>query len=274
MKTHTRKQMSLTVVARLPPFKRDKPQGVPIGIVSSKGPSDGSIILVHDTVVPGGTSSVKLRNDELTCITPTRAPNGRDLIFIAGPSGSGKSTTVKLFCAQYRAMWPDRPIVLLSKLCENDPSLSSDLLGIKRINVQTLVDRKMELSELDHALLIADDVEGLPTGAGSQAEAVQTLVDLIANQGRHSATTLLYCSHLLCAHRRTANLLHECQTYVLFPNGTSASQLRRCLEQYAGLSLKTIKAIKKMPSRWVAVRKLYPPTILWEGGATLASLLD
>jgi hypothetical protein len=224
---------------------------------------------------PGGQKRVQLRADEHACITPSQGADSRDLVFIAGPSGSGKSSTVRVFAQQYRAMWPNRPIVLISKLQDDDdPSLPLTKLGIRRINVQSLVDKPCELHELDHALVIADDIEGLPQGPGGQADCVLKLVDLIANQGRHTSTSLLYATHLLCDGKRTRTLLHECQTYVLFPNGTSASQLRRCLEHYAGLSLKTIKAVRKLPSRSIIVRKLYPPTIVWDGGAVLASTLD
>jgi len=59
----------------------------------------------------------------------------------------------------------------------------------------------------------------------------------------------------------------ESQWYVFYPTATSASQLRHLLERYGGLDRAQVAAARKLPSRWVALRKIYPPLILYDGGA-------
>ena len=109
-------------------------------------------------------------------------------------------------------------------------------------------------------------VEGLPS---KQAEAVQGLAETIGNLGRRTSTSLLYLTHMLTAGLKTRNLLGECQTYVIFPGGSSNNQLRHLLCYYAGASPQDVTAIKRLPSRWVSVKRTYPPTVMYDGGAYL-----
>lgn len=211
------------------------------------------------------TSSVALRPDEHVCPEPTHVAKARDLFYLSGQSGCGKSTMIKMIATRYRALWPKRHIVLISKL-EEDETLPTGVppLYVQRLMLDTLVTTKVELPELQNVLLLVDDVEGLPK---EQAVAVQDLVDLVGNQGRHYSTSMVYASHMSTDYKRTRTLLMESQWYVFYPTATSASQLRHLLERYGGLDRAQVAAARKLPSRWVALRKVYPPLILYDGGA-------
>jgi len=213
-----------------------------------------------------GVSSIQLAPDEHFLIEPTHLKGEfRDIVYLSGQSGCGKSTMIKKFCERYRRIWPKRHIVLVSAL-EEDSTLRTNEppLYIQRLNLQSLVDRPVELDELQDVLLIFDDVEGMPK---DMAVAVQELADLVGNRGRHQATSLLYASHLSTDYKRTRNLLMESHWYVFYPSATSAKQLVHLLSTYGGLDREQVHAARRLPSRWVALRKMYPPVIMYDGGA-------
>lgn len=237
---------------------------IPIATIYG-GPRHGQYLCLDESS-ESGRNKIGLAGDEHFIMEPSHDVNGRDLVFCAGPSGSGKSTFIRQFSARYRSLWPDRPIVLISKLGSDDSLPSGGPIDIRRIRVDSLIETKLELDELTACLLLVDDIEGLPR---DQSAAVQELVDLVCNQGRHFSISMVYASHLLTDYKRTRTLLHECQNYVLYPSGTSFSQMRHMLCHYGGLDAKQVAAIRKVPSRWVAIRKLYPPLVVCDGSAYL-----
>ena len=181
---------------------RNHEHGKPIGCVEG-GDLQGSNLWLYEH--GSKRNRIDLPPDSHFVVEPSHDNDSRDLLFVAGPSGSGKSTFIKQFSSRYHKLWPDRLIVLISKL-QDDSTLDS-LDFIKRIRVDSLLEKKLELEELDHSLLLIDDVEGLPK---DQSVAVQELVDLVCNQGRHYSISMIYVSHLLTDYKRTRNLLHEC----------------------------------------------------------------
>lgn len=146
-----------------------------------------------------------------------------------------------------------------------------DDIGIRRINVESLVSAPMPLSELEDTLLLIDDVEDLPK---EQAAAVQELANRVANQGRHWRISMVYSQHLLTNYKATRNLLGECHHYVIYPTGTSKAQMRTLLRSYAGLDDDQLKELRRLPSRWVAVKRTYPPTVVYDRGAYLLNAND
>ena len=209
---------------------------------------------------------ITLAPDEHFFIEPTHLKGEyRDIVYLSGQSGCGKSTLIKKFAERYRRVWPRRHIVLVSAL-EEDSTLRTNEppLYIQRMKLESLTEHPVQLDELQDVLLIFDDVEGMPR---ETAIAVQELADLVGNRGRHQATSLLYASHLSTDYKRTRNLLMESHWYVFYPSATSAKQLVHLLSTYGGLDREQVHAARRLPSRWVALRKMYPPCILYDGGA-------
>ena len=204
----------------------------------------------------------------LAALEPAADAAHRDLVWIGGPSGCGKSTVMRNFAERYRAMWPDRTIMLVTKLDEDDPSLPTKTkpLNIQRVRLASLVDTPMTTEELTECLVLLDDVEGLPK---DQEAAVQELADRIANRGRHWVTSMVYSSHLLTNYKTTRNLLGECHYYVVYPSFTSAMQLNRLLGAYAGMDKHEIDAVRALRSRWVAVRRTFPGLVTYASGCYL-----
>jgi hypothetical protein len=244
------------------------------------GPDDGTFVYLDssDAAIRAqdGAKRLQLRLDEHLVLEPTHDPKARDMYYICGAAGSGKSHFARNLAIRYRALWPRRHIVIVSRLA-SDATLdsASRRLDLKRINIASLVTDKLELEELSEAgggaLVIIDDVEGLDKAT---AEAIQLLADDIGNIGRHHHISLAYCTHRPTDYKRTRNLLLESQVFVVFPHFCSAMQLKYLLVNYASLDPKQVAMIRKLPSRWVAVRRLAPPAILSDCGVQLTSADD
>jgi hypothetical protein len=250
------------------PCPKRFPEGDSALATVSGGDADGASLIVSST--PGDCKRVHLRADEHFAISPTRDPNGRDVVLISGAAGSGKSVAVRSFVTAYAKLWPDRHIILVTRLEGDDPSLPTNTAPtyVRKIRLASLVERPMELSEITKCCVIMDDTENL---VPAEAEAVQTLQELVCQQGRHTQSTLIVANHLACNGKSTRVILAESQWVLLFPHGTSASQCKRVLETYCGLGKQEVKAFRRCQSRWVALRKLYPPCVVYDGGAYLVN---
>lgn len=239
--------------------------------IAQGGQCDGLYLWVDADGVSRGPHDQKI---QLPCgsfftYEPPHDPKARFMLFLGAASGGGKSTQMRLIAERYHKLFPHRQQVLISKLDEDETLDSAP--WIKRINVQTLVDHPFELAEARDSLVIVDDVEGLPL---DQAVAVQKAVEIIATQGRHNNASLLYASHNLTNYKQTRLLHQEVGGHVVFPLSSSYHQLRYLLEKYDGLDPHEIKAIRRLPSRWVIVLRQYPAIVIWESGAMLPHSMD
>ena len=61
----------------------------------------------------------------------------------------------------------------------------------------------------------------------------------------------------------------EVQQCVIYPSSSSYSHLKHLLSHYYGLDSAEIKQIRRLPSRWVCVKRDFPPVVLYDGGAYL-----
>ena len=101
-------------------------------------------------------ASVSLPDDSTFQPIPTADPKARDVYYVAGQSGSGKSYFARGICENYKKLYPDREIYLISKLQE-DSTLDSMKVGKpKRISLQSLVDDPPELDEFKDCMVVFD----------------------------------------------------------------------------------------------------------------------
>jgi hypothetical protein len=236
-----------------------KPVGTMLAIAQG-GSKNGQLLCVLDSP---GPSSIDLHDGFFT-YEPPHDPKARFILCTMSSSGSGKSTQLLLIGERYHTLYPRRPIVLLSRL-DQDETLDQ-VNYIRRLRVDSLLESPFELRELENALLIVDDIEGMNV---TQEKAVQQLLELVLTQGRHFNTSLLFSAHNLTNGAKTRTLLNESMAYLTFPSATSFMQLKYLLERYAGLDRKEITAIRKLPSRWVLVSRRYPTVVLTEHSAYL-----
>jgi hypothetical protein len=203
-------------------------------------------------------TSIELPDDSTFQPIPSADPKTRQVYYIAGQSGSGKSYFARGIAENYKKLYPDRDIYLISKLNE-DSTLDSMKIGKpKRISLQSLVDDPVDLEEFKDCLLIADDWDTLDK---PYYTVVHKLVEDICIMGRHTNTSLLILSHYLTNYKSTRLMLNEAHFLVLYPLATSQKALKYVAEHYGGVDKEDIINFKKR-GRWVCIHKSYPSYVI------------
>jgi hypothetical protein len=246
----------------------EKPPGFPIAILHGTGTQNDKLVFLD----PAAESGTEIKADEgiKLAIEPTHDPKGRDVIMVGGKSGSGKSHIARNFIVRYNNLHPDRKIYLLSFL-DGDTTLGSVKGLYRKIKKEKLEDEYAEFSikDFENALVVVDDVEGFERTNKMVFQKIQSIIDMIATMGRHTASSILVCSHLLTDYKRTRLFLGEAQQFVTFMHGASQRQLYGLLGGYAGIDHSEIDDLRKLNSRWVCVRTQYPVMAIYEKGAHL-----
>ena len=239
-----------------------------VGIIFGDGRRDGVLVCVDDSK-PGNTTTPPfvVREGEHVAVEPTHDPEGRDVVMIGGKSGSGKSFAARNFAIRYHILYPKRPVRLLSFLNEDRTLDACDF--IERVKAEQWANNPPPLKEFDESLTIFDDIEGFEKGNKEIHRALQQTIDMVATTGRHNASSLVVCSHLLTDYKRTRLFLGEAHMYIVFPHGCSMTQLTRLLGGYAGADKKDLEKIRRLPTRWVALRTSFPTMVIHENGVYL-----
>jgi len=210
-----------------------------------------------------GPRSFEVEDGQMSVVPPRE---GRAVQYIFGASGSGKSTWLSNYLAEWCHAHRNGKVYFVSRLSE-DPAFED--LPVERIRVdEGLIDEPLTADEFpENCFVVFDDVDSIRPAALN--DAVQgTLRDLLET-GRHRGITVAVTSHLGSDYKRTRTILNECHGITFFPHGSSAQQVKYVLKTYGGLDNDQIKRVMKLPSRWIHLRKQYPPTIVYGGGAYL-----
>lgn len=231
-----------------------------IATIRSHDAYNGRTLYINEA---GGEPEMLIPPDATFSLLPTSDREGRDVISIVGASGGGKSYLAKGLAEEYKRMWPERRVYVISALSK-DSTLDSmrDDRGrpfLKRLNVASFVEEALERDDVTrdfkHSLVIADDCEAL---GGAERAAVNSILTALLTLGRHSATSVIVCSHLPARGKETALLLSESTMFVLFPNSLGNHVLRYLCERHIGLNPKETAALKAIRSRWVALSRGHP----------------
>jgi hypothetical protein len=199
-------------------------------------------------------TSLRIGDDSTFQLIPNPDPKKREVWYIAGASGSGKSYIARQLAENYKKLFPSRDIYLISKLQE-DSTLDTMKIGKpKRINIQSLVDDYPSIDEFKDCMVIFDDYD---TFQGAEGKTVQTLIDDLAIQGRHTNTTMLCLTHYITNYKKTRLLLNEASHFVIYPQATSYHALKYLLATHIGMEQEKIKALRSL-GRWICVSKNYP----------------
>ena len=170
-------------------------------------------------------------------------------IYIAGKSGSGKSYLSAMYIREYKEMFPDRNVILLSTHSKEKAYQPFNVLQIDL--GEEFIKNPPTLNELRDSLVIFDDCDNL------QNKKLQSAVngvnnDLISN-GRKYNIHVVSLAHQLMDYARTRHLLNEANRVIFFLTGGGAYHVRRYLKVYAGLEPSAIKKIMSLRSRWVCL---------------------
>jgi Cdc6-like AAA superfamily ATPase len=203
---------------------------------------------------------IETRGDEKVLFVPSKET---ERVFIAGRSGMGKSTIAKNYMIQYKEMYPDNEIFLISRH-EEDSVYDSVINDLSHIVVNgQLLDYEIELKDLTNSLVIFDDVDNLQDAKVSKK--VHQLVDDLISNGRKYGIYVLYLGHQLSNYSKTRNIINEANKVFFFP-GTSTYHVREFLQKKVGLEKGPIKKIMDLKSRWVCLNIMMPYNVIHENG--------
>lgn len=237
-------------------FEKKSKNDTAVAIVRG-GERDGSLLWLNIDDIPGEISH-NLSQDERFEVIPNANPEHRQVWYAAGASGSGKSYFARGIAENYKKLFPNREVYLISKLQYDDTLDESKIAKPKRIDIQSLMDDYPSLEEFEDCLIIFDDYDTLEK---KQYEVVQKLINDLAIQGRHTRTSMLVLSHYLSNYNKTRLILMEAHYLTLYPMATSGKALMNVCVNYAGLEPEHVKEMKRL-GRWVMISKNYPAYII------------
>jgi len=239
---------------------------MPIAIIKGDDKKYHNKLLFLDTRErPSGTTTkITIPDDCAFRFLPTTHEDKRFVGYMAGASGAGKSYLAKQIADNYKRMFPDRPVYLVSKLTEDDTIDSMEMGKPIRLDYMKWLDEGVpDINSLSNSLIIFDDYDTIEGEAG---KIIQGFINDIAIMGRKHTdnqgnVSMLCLSHYLTNFKLTRIILSESQFYVVYPTATSAHALRYLLKNYVGLDDDVIKKLRKM-GRWVVCYKQYPQFIM------------
>lgn len=188
----------------------------------------------------------------------------RELIYIFGPSGSGKSVLTKKFVEEFKRGRPDYDIFLFSRISE-DPSLEG--IDFTHIELNEDVLENIDVDTLENSLVIFDDTD-TPNNK-EVTKLINSLKDMIAQEGRHYNITAIITTHMACNYNKTRVILNECQKYIIFPRGNGVKQMENMFCHYGGLNKNQFENVRKLDTRWAMLNTSYPNYIVHEKGIYL-----
>jgi hypothetical protein len=202
--------------------------------------------------------TIELSPEEMFVPIPSPDPKTRQVWYVAGQSGSGKSYFARGIAENYKKLFPEREIYLISKLNEDETLDRMKVGKPKRISLDSLVSDPVEMSEFTDCLVIFDDWDTLDK---PYFPIVHKLIEDLAIMGRHTNTSMLILSHYLTNYSKTRLILGEAQFLVLYPLATSQKALKYVCEHYGGMDKEDIIGLKKR-GRWVLIHKNFPSYVI------------
>ena len=203
-------------------------------------------------------TTIELPDDSIFQPIPNPDPKVREVWYVAGQSGSGKSYFARGIAENYKKMFPEREVYLISKLDEDETLDKMKIGKPKRISLKSLVDDPPEIEEFNDCLVIFDDFDTLNAPFD---KVVLKLIEDLCIMGRHTRTSLLILSHYLTNYKKTRLILGEAHYLVLYPMATAFKALKYVCEHYGGLDKEQIQSLKKL-GRWVMIAKNYPSFVI------------
>jgi len=236
-------------------------QGNPIAIIKTTKTKKTPVLSVDDKkVAQHSFNEYTLTGEDKFQPVPNPLTE-RQILYITGSSGSGKSFFCKMYCDEFKKLYPKRDVYLFSSI--NDDSSIDKVKGLKRIKLSDdFLKDELKAEDFANSLVIFDDVDCL-TDKKMKLK-VQAVLNSILETGRHYNVYCLYTSHLPCAGNDTKRILNEAHSITFFPHSLGGRSLKYLLESYLGLDKAQIKKIKGLSSRWVSVMKTYPQVVISE----------
>lgn len=247
------------------PSKKEMKDIKPIAIVKGEKNKFYNQLLCVDTRdnhKAQGKESIEIPDENCFQVLPDCDKDKRSIYYIAGASGSGKSYIARTIADNYKKLYPNRQIYVISKL-DKDETLDAMKEPPVRIQYEALVENPIDINAFSNSLVIFDDYDTIEGKAG---EAVHSLINDIAIMGRkhhdgQGCISMLCLTHHITNYKKTRLILNEASHFVVYPQATSTHALTYLLKTHLGLERDDIKKLKKL-GRWVCFGKMYPQYLL------------
>lgn len=198
---------------------------------------------------------------------PYIVPSQRQSSYISGKSGSGKSFFIRDYIRNMHKLYPatkKQKIYLFtgSRTAAEDNVYKKFknlcVILINEVNPQELAEVTHE--EFSDCTVIFDDWEVIDDKY--VADFIQRLIRALLNYTRKQNVTLLFTTHKHKQGHRTADIIFDCDQYVLFPK-FGIEGILKFLETYADISSKSMKErIKNLRTRTLVVRNVAPNVLI------------
>jgi hypothetical protein len=207
----------------------------------------------------------------------------RQVIYIAGAQDSGKSYRVMQYIHFWRKLFPERKIVMISRL-DHDETFSRSPHGdmekcmIRMKPALSWLTQRFDLADFKDCLVVFDDIvssnwdntETNPKKCVANNKLIQAYIrdlciDMVQN-GRHHNTHVIITNHDLYDNQNTTKLLKDATDFIIFPSTTGSHHLNYFLRNYVGLLKKQIQKILAIRSRWILIHKNSPKYIMFDKG--------
>lgn len=186
----------------------------------------------------------------------------RDCVYVCAPNQSGKTTYIARYIKYYKKIYPNRKILLLSKLKDDE---IIDKYNPIRINLDDeFVDNPIEPEQLNNCMVIFDDIDTIRNI--KVRKEIYKLIDDILCEGAHYNTHIIITNHLMSNYKETRIILNECDSITIFMKAGSIHHIKYVLKTYYGLSNEQINKIMKLKGRCATIFKKYPRVVLHERG--------
>lgn len=186
-------------------------------------------------------------------------------IYVPAPSGSGKSTFIGMYLKQLRILYPNRKIVIFSRVEKDEPL--DRFKNLSRIDLVSFAEKPPKVESFEGDILIFDDIDTILNK--SIVRVLRQFRDDVLEVGRHFKITCISTSHIITNFHATRTLINEAQAIVVFPKGGSFGQIKGFLDRYMGFERTFIDSLRLLPTRWLYIHKEYPQYIIHEKGAIL-----
>lgn len=215
--------------------------------------------------------------DKLTFDVLPYIPNGqRSALYISGISGSGKSTSAAKYIKELRKLekYKQFPVYFISsvELCspktdlrsekEMDPAYT-DINDFYRIDINNPLTLNLKAEELAKSIVLFDDWTAISDK--QIKEFIENLLKSLLENSRKNETQIIVINHLTQDYSKTRLIIHECESYFLYPQFNMNSTLK-FLKSYLDLDKEQLDEVKKCSatSRWLFIHKSAPRYIITE----------
>lgn len=242
-------------------------KGDPICMIKSKNKKINKKFIRVSTETDG-VDEITLDPEDTLQILPS--VNIVERIYLAAPSGAGKSYFISKWLGMNRKIFRNKnkkDIYIFSRINEDS---QLDKFNPVRIDLDEMLEDPLTGEDLEDSICIFDDIDSIYEK--DIKNAVYGIQKDLLTTGRHFNITVLTTSHLLTNSNETKYNLNESNTVVVYPRSGQTYQIKRFLKEYCGFETKMINKIMKLNSRWVAIRKTYPITIMHEHGCFMGCM--